>query len=222
MAGALLGAVAPASAAAADPPSDEPIMGKWERLAPDWFAPAPENSFHEIRVFRRAGDEWVSTFKYQHDPFLGTLTPPDMRDQLGEFQGVEVDVSTVDCRPSVCPADIAFVLRGQSTFGRLTDDPIIAPTHFVITESGMAWWIVYLDFSPTTSLGRAARGTETSTQPSLRTQTSHWGCIEGVDEPIGGVIDFEFLPEEKNCTDSYDNDGDGDIDGDDPDCAPNG
>ena len=211
--------VTPALAAAADPPSDEPIMGKWERLSPDWYAPAPENSFHEVRVFRRAGDEWVSTFKHQHDPFLGTLTPPGMRDQLGEFRGVEVDVSTVDCRPGVCPADMTFALRGHSTFGRLTDDPIIAPTDFVITESGMAWWIVYWDFSPDFIVRMSCPWYQDFDAALAANPDFAYDCIEGVDEPIGGPIDFEFLPEEKNCTDTYDNDGDGDIDGADSDCA---
>jgi hypothetical protein len=217
--GVLLGASGASSASASDPPSAAPIHGKWERLSPDFYEPAPENSLHEVRVFHRAGDEWVSTFKHQHDPFLGTLTPPDMKGSLGDFRGVEVDVSTVDCWPGACPADMTFALSGYSTFGRLTDDPIVAPTYFVTTESGMAWWIVYWDYTPDFVVRASCPWYRDFDAAVAANPDFGWDCIEGVDEPIGGPIDFEFFPAEKNCTDIYDNDGDGLIDGADSDCS---
>lgn len=220
VAGALLGAVAPAPTSAGYPPSEAPIKGKWERLAPDRDAPARENSLHEVRVFRRTADEWVSTYKFQHDPFLGTSTPARISETLGEFRGVEVDVSTVDCGSGVCPADMTFALSGHSTFLRLADDPVILPTDFVTTESGMAWWIAVFDFSPFAIVRTSCPWYRDFDAALAANPDFAYDCVLAVDDPIGGPIDVLILPEEKNCADTYDNDGDGHIDGADSDCTP--
>ena len=43
-------------------------------------------------------------------------------------------------------------------------------------------------------------------------------CLATGDFPYDGVVDWENIPVERNCTDGYDNDGDGHVDSEDPDC----
>ena len=213
--GVLVAALAPAAAGSTDPPASSPLLGKWERLSPS------PNVAHEVQVFRRTGDEWVSIYRWKNDPRLGE--PQPISATLGEFRGVEVDVSTVDCSPSACPANMTFALSGTWTVFRLSEEPIPVPVQVVTTESGMAWWIALGDFSPSliyrvscpwyTDFDAALAANPDFANPDLA-----FDCFQAVEEPPGNLV-YSFSPEEKNCTDGYDNDGDGPVDEADPDCA---
>jgi hypothetical protein len=218
LAGALVG-LAPPAAAGIDPPSSSPIHGKWERLSPDFNTPAPENSLHEVRVFSRRADEWVSTFKHQYTPSLGQATPPAIKSSLGNFRGTEVDPTTLDCWIMDCPANMTFALSGTTTFERLTDAPSTLPTRFVTTASGMAWWIAEFDFSPDYYGTLACPWYPTFDEALAANPTYTFDCNYADDFGADGVIDDVGIATEQNCTDGYDNNGNGLIDGDDPDCA---
>lgn len=212
--GVLVAALAPAAAGSTDPPPSSPLLGKWERLSPY------PNVAHEVQVFRRTGDEWVSTYKWQNDPRLGQ--PKPISATLGDFRGVEVDVSTVDCSPSVCPADMTFAVSGTTTFLRLSDDPIPVPAQIVTTESGMAWWIALNDQSPPLIYRVSCPwypdfDAALAANPDFADPDFAFDCFQAVE--VAGTLVYTFSPEEKNCADGYDNDGDGEIDEADPDCA---
>ena len=209
----LMALMAPAAAGRGDPPSSSPIKGKWERLSYG-DDPTAEASFREVRVFRRMGDEWASTFKFQNDPRLGE--PQPISATLGDFRGVEVDVSTVDCSPSVCPADITFALDGTSTFD-LRGEAWTVPTQFVTTESGMAWWIALFGGDSAFTYRTSCPWYRDFDAALAANPDFTIDCIEAVEFPTGTPV-YEFFPTEKNCTDGYDNDGDGDVDLDDSDC----
>lgn len=219
LAGVLMAMMAPA-AAGGGPPSTSPIQGKWERLAPNDEVSDPELATHEVRVFRRMGDEWVSTFKLQNDPRLGE--PQPISDTIGDFRGVEADPATVDCGEYGClVSDITYALQGVSTFGLRGDDPFRVPTVFVTTESGMAWWIGEFDFRPSFPYYEvfACPWYSKFDEALSANPAFELDCVAKTDFPYDGVVDWENIPVEQNCTDGYDNDGDGHIDSEDPDCA---
>jgi hypothetical protein len=216
--GALVALIPPSAAGGTDPPSSSPMLGKWERLTTDYYNPAPETSFHEVRVFSRRADEWVSIYKHQYDPHLGLATPPAMASEIGEFRGVEVDLASVDCWIGPCPADMTFALKGTTVFNRLTDAPVVLPTYFVTTASGMAWWILEYDF-PDFYGSLSCPWYPTFDDALAANPTYAFDCNYTDDFGADGVVDDVGISTEQNCTDGYDNNGDGLIDGDDEDCA---
>lgn len=215
--GVLVAMMAP-GAAGGGPPSASPIQGKWERLSPADFDPDPELAVHEVRVFHRTGDEWVSTYKVQNDPRLGD--PQRISDTLGDFRGVETDVAGLDCGLFGCLVEgIAYGLTGESTFGRLSDEPFQHPTVFVTTESGLAWWIGEYDFRPFYYGVWACPWYPSFDEALAANPTFATDCIAAEDYTDDGKADWQYGPVEQHCSDGYDNDGDGHVDSDDPDCS---
>jgi hypothetical protein len=129
-------------------------------------------------------------------------------------------VGTLDCGLFGCPVeDTVYALTGESTFGRLSDEPFQHPTVFVTTESGLAWWIAEYDFPPFYYGIWACPWYPTFDEALAANPTYATDCIAMEDySPLDGVADWQYMPVEQNCTDGYDNDGDGHVDADDPDC----
>ena len=203
----------PIVASAGEPP-DKALLGKWHRFD----IAVPDNPSHEVRTFHRQGDEWVDLYRHQHDPKLGSPTPHDP--QLGDFRGHEVE--DVDCGLPDCPEGIVFAVEGLSTFAKQTEEPFLMPMVMAATESGVLWWIA--DFLWESPFGPMRVFFQC---PWYRDFDAALAANPDVEEdcrwfddygPDGTVDDF-YLPDERNCGDLFDNDGDGDVDGADDDCT---
>jgi hypothetical protein len=147
--------------------------------------------------------------------------PQPISEAQGDFRGVEADVGNLDCGLFGCLVqDITYALTGVSTFGKHSDDPFRHPTVFVTTESGLAWWIAEYNYPPSYYGIWACPWYPTFDEALAANPAFATDCIAIEDYyPVHGVPDWDYNPVEQNCTDAYDNDGDGYVDAADPDCS---
>lgn len=207
--GALLLALAPAGLAEADQRPKDPLFGTWERLSPSGQA---ETSLREARSFRERGHRgiWFGTHKALPDPRVGLLPRGDggaLRD------GVEVDVTSLDCWGMGCPADAVFAVRGIVTWPEFPSESV-----FLTTESGVMW-MVSTRIEPSGAFAVWAAPWYPTFDEAFAANPEYgedWMYV--ADDDNDGDFDFVVMPEERNCTDGYDNDGDGYTDAEDSDC----
>jgi hypothetical protein len=209
--GALLLTMAPAGVAEADPSPKDPLFGTWERLS----TLGPTESLREARSFRERGDRgiWFGTHKTLPDPRLvGPVPTPAVTGSFSD--GAEVDVASLDCWGMGCPADAVFAVRGTVNWPELPSESV-----FLTTESGMMW-MVSTRIEPSGAFAVWAAPWYPTFDEAFAANPEYgedWMYV--ADDNNDGTFDFVYMPEEKNCTDGYDNDGDGYTDEEDSACA---